>query len=73
MPSRVFYGNEHYYVFFRLHQYLYDRCIVVLQSIKYTTCIMTAIYCSDCDRQAMQGLTAISPTTQVTRRAHMQP
>ncbi len=25
-PSRVFYGNEQFYVFFRLHQYLYDRC-----------------------------------------------
>lgn len=24
-PSRVFYGNEQFYVFFRLHQYLYDR------------------------------------------------
>ena len=23
---RVFYGNDTYYVLFRLHQYLYDRC-----------------------------------------------
>ena len=23
---RVFYGNDAYYVLFRLHQYLYDRC-----------------------------------------------
>lgn len=50
MPSRVFYGNEHYYVFFRLHQYLYDRCLTVLQRIRHT---MVALCCTCCGRQAM--------------------
>ena len=43
MPSWVFYGNEHYYVFFRLHQYLYDRCTVVVPRIAHTTHIMAAL------------------------------
>jgi hypothetical protein len=43
MPSRVFYGNEHYYVFFRLHQYLYDRYIALLQRTGRTTCITFAL------------------------------
>ena len=25
-PSRIIYGNEAFFVFFRLHHYLYDRC-----------------------------------------------
>ena len=27
--QRVFYGNDTYYVFFRLHQYLYDRLVAI--------------------------------------------
>lgn len=51
MPSRVFYGNEHYYVFFRLHQYLYDRCVETLQRIRHTTCITTAIVATRAGRR----------------------
>ena len=25
-PSRIMYGNEAFFIFFRLHHYLYDRC-----------------------------------------------
>lgn len=40
-PSRVFYGNEQYYVFFRLHQYLYDRCAIFRAVVTYHRAVVT--------------------------------
>ena len=37
--GHVFYGHDGYYVFFRLHQFLYDRCVIQSQ-LSYRACVV---------------------------------
>lgn len=43
--GRVFYGHDGYYVFFRLHQCLYERCATLFSSGCTSACMRGVLSC----------------------------